>query len=236
MRLDNDLALPPSSATIDAAPVAAGSGRPPDDDRRIAIHEAAHALVARSFGRPLGGVTCDPIGNSSGLCWGQSYSIRFAADDDIDVLDQIAALMPREGETHDDLVISHLWSSVVELTAGSEAELLHFGDAWPATSDRQDELRRASLVCSNEESAAAYIAACAAEARAILRQHEDVLLALTDALLESRTLTAEEVDAIISQTIALRQMAAERERRKCWYQTQLNAAVFKTFLLEQKVT
>ena len=85
----------------------------------------------------------------------------------------------------------------------------------------------ASVICSTEESALAFVSACASEARAILTRHVDVLHALTDELLITRTLTGEEVDRNIASVIAKRQIAAEHERRRQWAQRVENAAAFQ---------
>jgi hypothetical protein len=83
-------------------------------------------------------------------------------------------IMPSDGESRMDAaeVYMHCLLRITELTAGSEGELLRFADCWPASDDRRQEMELARLICSSSESCAALIAACAVEARAILRRHE----------------------------------------------------------------
>src|SRR5215203_5669483 len=47
-------------------------GRTWDEDVRIAVHEAGHAVAARLLGRQVGGVTVNPAadGGYEGICWG----------------------------------------------------------------------------------------------------------------------------------------------------------------------
>jgi hypothetical protein len=196
------------------------------DDHRISLHECGHALTGRVLSFALAGVTCDPRDGYSGLCWGPSYSSKFADDNGASIVEQLNTALPRDGEPHDESamqIIAHCRMRIIELCAGSEAELLHLGDAWPAVSDRAEEIHLARLVCSTEESALAFISACAAEARAILRRYKHVLIALTDELLAKRTMTGEEVDRVIATALAQKSIRQERERREDWKQRQANA-------------
>jgi hypothetical protein len=126
------------------------------------LHEAAHALVSRALSCEIGGVTCDPKDGYSGLCWGPSYSAKLAKDNGASIVKQLSATMPTDGEARDDTtmqIVAHCRTRIIELAAGSEAERLHLGDAWPAVSDREEECRLASLICSTEESALAFVSA-----------------------------------------------------------------------------
>jgi hypothetical protein len=145
------------------------------------------------------------------------------------VIEQIDELMPRDGDARDDTaeIFQHVLTRVVELTAGSEAEILHLGDAWPATDDRRQEQQLAALIFSTPQSAEAFIAACALEARAILRRHADVVEALAAALLEHRTLDGAQIDETISRAAAVRQLAEEHERRRRWHDVIASASSFK---------
>jgi hypothetical protein len=145
------------------------------------------------------------------------------------VIEQIAELMPRDGDTRDDTaeIYQHVFNRIVELTAGSEAEKLQFGDNWPATDGRKQERALAALIFLSPEAQEALISACAAEARAILRRHADVVDALASALVEHRTLNGEQIDDIISRTIAARQLAQEYERRCAWCEIKARADFFE---------
>ena len=79
----------------------ASLGRTEDDDQRIAIHEACHAVAARSLGHEVGGVTVnpDPDRGSAGLCWGVGYKEAFASGrgDASNVREALAPMMPKAG-------------------------------------------------------------------------------------------------------------------------------------------
>ena len=100
------------------------------------------------------------------------FNRAFAGEANASVIEQIAELMPRDGDTRDDTaqIYQHVFNRVVELTAGSEAEKLQFGDNWPATDDRKQERQLAGLIFSSQEAQSVFIEACSAEARAILRR------------------------------------------------------------------
>jgi hypothetical protein len=145
-----------------------------------------------------------------------SIQSRFAGEAS-SVIEQIDELMPRDGDARDAEtapIFQHVFNRVTELTAGSEAEKLHLGDAWPATDDRKQERQLAALIFSTPESADAFIRACRAEARAILHRHADVLAALAAALLQHRTLDGAQIDETIARAVAARQLAEEHERRR----------------------
>jgi hypothetical protein len=124
-------------------------------------------------------------------------------------------------------IYQHVHTRVTELTAGSEAEKLYCGDAWAATDDRNQEQQLAALVFSAPDAAEAFIAACALEARAILRRHADVLEALAAALLEHRTIDGGLIDETISRAVAARHLAAEHDRRRRWQAIVSNADSFE---------
>jgi hypothetical protein len=56
----------------------ASLGRTEDDDQRIAVHEAGHAVAARLLGHEVGGVTVNPANGYEGLCWGVGHTQAFA--------------------------------------------------------------------------------------------------------------------------------------------------------------
>src|SRR5271166_1735560 len=135
-------------------------------DRRIARHEAAHLTVGRALGAKFGGATIEenPDLGFGGLCWGPDFQSRFAGETN-SVIEQIDELMPRDGDERDDTaeIYQHVFARVVELTAGSEAEKLYFGDAWEASDDRKQERQLAALIYSSAEAQGIFIAACAVE-------------------------------------------------------------------------
>lgn len=199
-------------------------------DARIAQHEAAHLTVGRVLGAKFGGATINEnldLG-FGGMCWGPDFKSHFAGETSNSVIEHIVDLMPRDGDTREDTgeIYQHVFARVVELTAGSEAEKLAFSDAWPATDDRKQERQLAALIYSSPEAQDMFIAACAAEARAILRRHQDVVDALVAALVEHRTLDGSQIDETISRTVAARQLAQEYERRRKWREVEASAHNF----------
>lgn len=149
-------------------------------DLRVAYHEGAHICVGSVLGARWGGATITEnldLGYG-GLCWGPDFKSHFAGESTSTVIEQIADLMPRDGDPRDEdttQIYAHVHARVVELTAGSEAERMQFGDNWLATDDRAQERGLAALIYSSPEAQDMFIAACAAEARAILRRHRHVV-------------------------------------------------------------
>jgi hypothetical protein len=70
------------------------------------------------------------------------------------------------------------------------------------------------------------------ETQAILRDHQHVLLALAQALIDhpERTLNAAEIDAVIAQTLARQALVAAQGRRAAWQRTVENTANFTASL------
>jgi hypothetical protein len=199
-------------------------------DARIARHEAAHLTVGRALGAQFGGATIveNPDLGFSGLCWGPDFQSCFAGETST-IVKQIDDLMPRDGDVRDEgsaPVFQHVFTRTVELCAGTQAETLKFGDAWDARDDRKQERQLAALIYSSPEAQDIFISACAAEARAILRRHADVLEALTAALLQYRSLNTEMIDDTISRAIAARLLAQERDHRKRWQNVITSASRF----------
>jgi hypothetical protein len=83
-------------------------GRSEEDDQRIAIHEAGHAVASRLLGHPLGGATITPDaeGRYGRKVWGPRHSVAFEKDDDGDDVPELCAkpqtLMPQDGEPRSD--------------------------------------------------------------------------------------------------------------------------------------
>jgi uroporphyrinogen-III synthase len=96
-----------------------------------------------------------------------------------------------------------------------------------ASDDRRQERELAGLIFSSSEAAEAFIAACAIEARAILRRHADVFDALTSALLEQRTIDGAQIDEVIARAVAASHLKQERQRRRDWQNTVARASEFE---------
>jgi hypothetical protein len=104
----------------------ASLGRTEEQDERIAVHEAGHAVCARLLGHPLGGATVDsdPNGKYGGLVWGPRHSVAFGKDDDADdvpeLCDKLRGLMPQDGEARGDAADVYMHA---RLTAASSLSL-----------------------------------------------------------------------------------------------------------------
>jgi hypothetical protein len=224
-----------------AAVASKGDGRKPpersaDDDERIALHEiGGHALVGRLLGQPIGGVSCESADSDghSGLCWGPEFRrSRFdggGVDDTEAFSEKLRPLMPALGESRADAadIFLHVHTRIVELVAGSVAEAMFLpGEPWYAVDDRRQELALASLITSSDESAQAFVDACMLEAAALLRPREHIARALTAELLERRTMTGKEIDAVIIEAVAAKAREDEKQRQLDWRRREESAAQF----------
>jgi hypothetical protein len=66
----------------------AAIGRTREQDQRIAVHEAGHAVCARLLGHALGGATVDPGPGYEGRVWGERHVEAYA---------EVAAMPPMFG-------------------------------------------------------------------------------------------------------------------------------------------
>jgi len=214
----------------------ASLGRTEDQDQRIAVHEAGHAICARLLGHPLGGATIDPDPNGKygGLVWGPRHSVAFGKDDDGDdvpeLCDKLRDLMPQDGEARSDAadVYLHALNRCIELAAAPVAErLLLAGEPVPSVSDVEHTIKYASLVCRSPEVAQRFIRLCETMADDLLRPYGYVLIALSTVLRIRRTLSGEEIDNIIATTVAGFELAVEQARRRQWQRIVENASEFE---------
>ncbi|MDA9410583.1 hypothetical protein [Bradyrhizobium sp. CCBAU 45384] len=211
-------------------------GRTEEEDARIAVHEAGHAVGARLLGKPLGGATInpDPNGQYGGLVWGPRHSVAFGSDDDTDTVpelcDKLRELMPQDGEARGDVadMYLHVLDRCIELAAASVAErMLLPGEPAPSVSDVEQAVSLASLVCKSAEAVERFLAFCEQQAHDLLRPHGPVIMALSIVLKIRRSLTGAEIDDVIATTVAGLQMAAERQRRAEWRKAELAASRFR---------
>jgi hypothetical protein len=129
----------------------AAIGRTEEQDQRIAIHEAGHAVCARVLGQEVGGVTVNPdtARGYEGLCWGVGHREAFVEGrgDASDVRNVVEPVMPQAGEDRRPVadVFASVYTKCIEFLAGRAAErmLLDGEPAIPA----DDFGRRASWPC-----------------------------------------------------------------------------------------
>jgi hypothetical protein len=203
----------------------ASLGRTEEEDERIAVHEAGHAVCARLLGHPLGGATVDPDPNGKygGLVWGPRHSVAYGKDDDGDdvpeLCDNPRDLMPQDGEPRSDAadVYLHALNRCIELVAASVAErLLLEGEPVPSVSDIEHTIKYAPLVCRSPEAAERFIRLCETMADDLLRPHGDVVIVLSTVLRIKRTLNGPEIDEVISDVQTRKALAIEQQRRADW--------------------
>lgn len=209
-------------------------GRTHEQDRRIAIHEAGHAVCARLLGHDVGGITVSPDTNRGyeGLCWGVGHAEAFAEGrgDASNVREMLAQQMPRAGEDRRAVadVFENVHAKCIEFLAGRAAERLLLDDepALPA-----DDLRQARelalLICKSEEAIETFLAHCDVAARDLLMPYGDVVIVLATVLRIKRTLDGAEIDKIIWDVETRKALAAERRRRAEWRKALERAAQFR---------
>lgn len=212
----------------------AALGRTEDQDQRIAVHEAGHAIAARLLGHEVGGMTVnpDPVRGYDGLCWGVGHTEAFAEGrgDAADVREALVSEMPQAGEDRRPVadVFGNVYAKCIELLAGRAAErmLLDGEPAVPA-----DDLRQARelaiLICHSEEAIAAFLAFCDVAARDLLMPYGDVVMVVSIVLRIKRTLDGAEIDKIIWDVEAQKALAVERRRRVDWRKSELAATRFR---------
>jgi hypothetical protein len=213
-------------------------GRRPDDDWRVAIHEGSHCLSGLVLFGPdsLGGSTVLPTATYGGLTWGpkgNSAELGSTEDVPVDLCDQMRALMPADGEPilNASEIHAHVRGRCVDLLSGSEGErlLCPDGPPWPADSDLAQARSLASIVCSSTESVELFLAFCRAEAANLVAKHRASIQAVAAALIEHRSLTGDQIVAVVAESVAREAMAAEHARRAAWRRAEESAASFVAF-------
>jgi hypothetical protein len=205
------------------------------DDNRVVFHESGHATIGRLLhAMPLGGCTAEPGEDYSGLCWGALYDRRLKfSEAQVEAVPnlcrQLAGEIPAIGESRAEWadVYLHCFHQIVELCAGTEAERLFVdGEPWFAVDDEAKAFQYASLITSSPEAAEALIAACRAEAAALLKAQSHIIRAIAGELRTKRTLDGAMIDSVIETAVAARCIEAERQRRANWRERQRNATQF----------
>ncbi|MBR0792158.1 hypothetical protein JQ631_23995 [Bradyrhizobium manausense] len=209
-------------------------GRTEEQDQRISVHEAGHAVCARLLGHEVGGVTInpDPIRGSDGLCWdvGHSQAYSEGRGDASDVRAAISPIMPKSGEDRRPVadIFGSVYAKCIEFVAGRAAErLLMDGEPSQPVDDLRQAHELASLICSGDEAIETFLAHCDVVARDLLAPHGDVLMTLSIVLRIKRTLNGRDIDEIISDVVARKAIAIERRRRAEWRKAQTEADRFR---------
>ncbi|WP_456659561.1 hypothetical protein [Bradyrhizobium sp. JR3.5] len=209
-------------------------GRTFDEDERIAVHEAGHAVCARLLGHEVGGVTVnpDPVRGSEGLCWGVEHEEAFAegCGDASDVRDALRPAMPQAGEDRRPVadVFGHVYTQCIEFMVGRAAErMLLDGEPAAPVDDLYQARELALLICASGEAIDAFIRHCDLAARDMLMPYGDVVMALSVVLRIKRTLDGAEIDQIIRDVETRKALAAEHARRRQWQRAIENADTFR---------
>jgi hypothetical protein len=208
--------------------------RSADADAHVAAHEASHCLSGLVLFGPdsLGGSTICPNENYGGLTWGPKSSAELGSTEDVpvDLCDQMRALMPADGEPilNASEIHAHVRGRCVDLLSGSEGErlLCPDGPPWPADSDLAQARSLASIVCSSTETVELFLAFCRAEAANLVAKHRASIQAVAAALIEHRSLTGDQIVAVVAECVAREAMAAEHARRAAWQRAEESAASF----------
>jgi hypothetical protein len=186
-------------------------GRSAQFDRRLAIHEAAHATVSRLLGLSVSGSTIEFIDGHHGLTWASEAALQPGAETVESICAALTPLMPCIGEDRTDIAVELERAScqVIALLAGPLAETLFTAEPLPGTGHDLAEARSlASLIVRSPRSINSYLAYAQAEARALLVDNRDVVLAISDALLKHRTIYAEQIDVIITAALLCQTLEA----------------------------
>jgi hypothetical protein len=212
----------------------ASLGRTREQDQRIAVHEAAHALCARLLGHEVGGVTVNPDAaqGCEGLCWGVGYTEAFSEGrgDAADVREAIASEMLQAGEDRRPVadVFANVYAKCIEFLAGRAAErMLLDGEPAVPVDDLRQARELALLICKSEEAVETFLAHCDVAARDLLMPYGDLLIVLSTVLRIRRTLDGAEIDKIIWEFEAHKALAVERRRREDWRNCELAAERFR---------
>jgi hypothetical protein len=220
------------------------AARGPELSRRCAAHEVGHAILGRALGSFIELVTIVPHGEYAGRCvrrGAPSTSLNLlderkckepAAPTTADIVTVCAQIgTPEVGTVRVDLAeeIARAQTFICELLGGGLCERVMFPDLppLPAEHDRREAEALASVICASPQAIPALLAYCSAEAEALIRANQDIVEALTDALVAEGSLSGCRVDAIIAACVARRSLAAEHERRRRWQDVIASANSFE---------
>jgi ATP-dependent Zn protease len=211
-------------------------GRSAEYNRRIAIHEAGHAYMARCMGTELRSVSIIPGDGFEGRCLSTAYqSSLYEAPEDktveiVDLCERAQRLMPELGTGRVEAAEFFQRATVlcIELVGGTVAEQILYPqvEPLPTLHDQIEAAAFAGLAVSSPRAVPAFLEYAKGEAAALINDHPDVAMAIADALVEHGILTGVEVDAVIAGAIAREDLNIENERRKRWAGVKISAARF----------
>jgi hypothetical protein len=237
------VAIPSSARGEPPQPIGAASGadgrevepRSAADDERIAAHEAAHCLSGLVLFGPgsLGGATIVPSEKFGGRTWGPTSSAEFGSmeheDVPVDLCEAMRRLMPADGEPIVSVseIHAHVRGRCVDLLSGSEGERAFCDDGppWFAESDLAQARNLASIICS-PSAIDLYLDFCRAESASLVAKHSASIRAVAAALIEHRTLTGDQIVAVVAESVAREAMAEEQARRADWQRRTESARMF----------
>jgi hypothetical protein len=145
-------------------------------------------------------------------------------------VDAAAVWAPDSVSRDDDAdgVFSVVRQGVISIMAGGAAEMALLGDEPPKFigSDVPNASYFARMVCRTTASVVAFHEYSYQEALALVEQHQTVVRAIAQALIDhpNRTLNSTEIDAVIVAAVAAKAAADERQRRADWRDVLTRAA------------
>ena len=202
---------------------------------RVSIHEAAHAIIARLFGVPIGLATIEPTAHFAGRVVGPQADLEESAEkileDALAICDRVRNGAPPAGESREDLEpwLRHAQEHVIELVAGRDAERIA-GFEVPkidASTDMALALLYAATFTLTDDAAQAFVTYAEVEAAALLKRYWPHVEAVAKALMEHKTLTGEQIDQIITATETQLSLEAEKLRRGYFKEAQERAAAME---------
>jgi hypothetical protein len=210
------------------------SEAPIDRRRGLAFHESGHAVVMRALGIELGGATIGPANDYSGAVWGKDNNPKIFFNKDsvtncTDNCSRARALAPPLGVDRAASGFSK-WmvvaiTQMITCLAGATAE--HLLDGAPSKLSRHDEIIARKFAMSLvycDSSVDSLLDYARTEARNILENHWSAVVAVAEVLLANGTVTAQQIDAAISDGLTRGAMKVEFARRSQWNAIVANAA------------
>jgi hypothetical protein len=174
------------------------------------------------------------------LVWGPRRSAAFGndvdADDVPDLCDKLREVMPRDGERRADAadVYMHALNRCIEIAgAGSAERMLLPGDPVPSSSDVEHSVKYAAMVTKSPEAGLKFIALAEQMADDLLRPYWQVLIVLSTVLKIRRTMSGEEIDAVISDVVGRFELRAQQAQRREWNDRVKNSASFEFEVLHR---